>query len=62
MAARKGLAHADRCDGEESGIWHVKVMADLACEMVVEFAMARNRGGLARGPVHVDRMGATLPE
>ena len=41
---------------------HAEVFADFEREELVDLAMARNRGDLALGPVHVHSVRAAFPE
>lgn len=48
----------------ELDVWlrHQKIFADLPGKIVVDFAVARDAGGLVGGAIHVDRVVATLAQ
>jgi hypothetical protein len=45
-------------------VWlrHLKILADLLGEIVVDFVVARDAGGLLGGTIHVNRVVATLTQ
>jgi len=45
-------------------VWlgHLKILADLPGEVVVDFAMARNAGGFLGGAIQVNRVVASLTQ
>ena len=52
-----------RCnEGLDAGLRYAEVLADFEREKLVDLAMARNRGDLAFGPIHVHGVGAAFPE
>ena len=46
------------------GVWlrHLKILANLLGQVVVDFVMAWDAGGFLRGAVHLDRVVTAFPE